>query len=141
MRVSIALPPSSARALSKPNRELAPPASTYPARADVGLILFPFVLVMSHQSRFTFFVVRFPARPANAQFAQFFLQALAMQTDGNRGARDIPAMRDQLLGDPGDFEFAFGFAKIAFAHSGIAIPRAFFARARPAAVPFPAPTL
>ena len=45
------------------------------------------------------------ARTSNPEFAQFFLQTLAMQADRRRGARYVPAMTHKLLRQIRDLEF------------------------------------
>src|ERR1700674_2806880 len=51
MRAIIGIPPTSASALSRPKRELAPPAIMYPV-TFAGIVLFA-SLVTNHQSRVT----------------------------------------------------------------------------------------
>src|SRR5258707_14041641 len=91
--------------------------------------------VTAHPSQVTL-VIRFPARAANAQFAQFFLQTLAMEADGCGGTGNVPAVRSQFFGDPSNFKFAFGFPKIAVAHSSIFANGVLFGRERLSACDF-----
>jgi len=83
-RASKGCPASCAIALSLPNRELAPPASTCPAHDPA---------VTDHPSRIRLFY-RLASRPPNPQLSQFLLQALSVQTDRRRGTRNIPSMAD-----------------------------------------------
>src|SRR5215813_825652 len=78
----------------------------------------------------------FAPRPPDAQFAQFFLQALPVQTNCRCCARNIPAMACQLFGNPSDFKFALRFAEVALVHSGIHMPVRFSLRDRPASCDF-----
>src|SRR6476646_9760060 len=111
-------------ALSCPKRELAPPANTKPAQ-------FP-ALVTRQRSRFALFR-RLASRPSNAQLAQFFLQALAVQPDRRRGSGNIPSMAHQLFSQAGHFKLVLGFSEVFFAQSGIDTVRRRFVRDRLAA--------
>src|SRR5882724_1743716 len=59
----------------------------------------------------------FPARPANPQFAQFFLQALPVQPDGRRSSRYVPAMLRQLFRQVRYLKLPLRLPEIAFANS------------------------
>src|SRR5262249_49423441 len=119
-RASKAFPANGASALSLPNRELAPPASTNPAHVTA--------LFTDHPSRISLFHSLAP-RPPNPQLAQFFLQALTVQANRRSGARNIPSVGHELFGQIGDFELVLGLAKILFAQSSVrAVPRRFVAQ-------------
>src|ERR1700743_748182 len=112
-------PSNSTSALSRPNRRLAPPASTNPSTRAA-----PLLPVTSHQSQVTlqnpprtlFRVLhRLAARPPNPALAQFFLQALPMQADRRRCTRHIPSMARKLLRQVRDLELVLRFTKIVLA--------------------------
>src|ERR1700722_7754513 len=70
-------PSNSTSALSRPNRRLAPPARTNPRTFMVG------ITNLESQQRLTnsrLFFDGLASRPTNAEFPQFLLQTLAMQT-------------------------------------------------------------
>src|SRR5207248_315461 len=78
---------------------------------------------LPHESQVTgynsLFFQRLPSWPSNPQLPQLFLQALAVQPNGRRGSRNIPAMLRQLLGQIGDLKLPLGFAEIRLSHSVI----------------------
>src|ERR1700676_5354023 len=103
MRDTMGFSSSSTSALSCPKRALAPPASTYPNTC------FDFVFTLNATLILRYFLAKKPETkiqllsvdwltpwPPDPELPQFFLQALTVQTDRCRGARDIPAMIGQL---------------------------------------------
>src|SRR5712692_5731991 len=125
MRAIIGIPPISTSALSRPNRVLPPPASTYAATfLEVVVVASRFT---SHQS---LLFQRFSARPPDAQLAQFLLQTLPVQPDRCRGARDVPTVLHQLPRQISHFKLPFGLAKIPFAKSVVILVAAMFDRNR-----------
>src|SRR5579864_6132814 len=148
IRSTIALPSISASALSRPNRVLPPPASTYPdtprRRFSVNSVLIvlgfpraaiPSILFLYRQLKTNnqlLFFNRLAPWPPDSQLPQFLLQALPVQTDGRRGARDVPAMIRQLLGQVRHLKLALGLAKIFFAQA-VVVPACRLQRNRLAA--------
>src|SRR5215469_18978801 len=100
MRASMVSPFNSARALSKPNRVLAPPAITYPFTMNLPIVEISLLIFE-----------RFAPRPSDTQLAQLFLQALSMETDRCRRARNIPTMLGQPLQQICHFEFPLASRK------------------------------
>src|SRR3984957_11433405 len=109
-------PSNSTSALSRPNRRLAPPARTNPRTSGLAVTM-PTLWQRAEDSRF--FLNRLTTRPSDSEFAQFFLQALAVQTDRRRGARHVPAMTGELFRQVRDLEFVLRLAKIIFAESDV----------------------
>src|SRR5580698_1993953 len=118
-------PSNSTTALSRPNRRLAPPASTNPATSPA-----PVLQVTSHQSPVTSHHAapsqtllpifhRLTPWPANPKFAQFFLQALSVQPDRRRRARHIPAVAHELLRQIRHLKLVLRLAKVVFAETHV----------------------
>src|SRR5215472_10732927 len=136
IRASMVSPFNSARALSKPNRVLAPPAITYPFTMNSPMVeirsasqIGPTRFANNQKLRNQLLLFqRFAPRPSDPQLAQLFLQALSMETDRCRRARNIPTMRGQLLQQIGHFELPLGFAKVPLAHSVIRLVPVVFQR-------------
>src|SRR6516225_546334 len=131
IRASMVSPLNSARALSKPNRVLAPPAITYPFMSTLPIVKIPAQNLFANNQKTTdelLIFQRFASRPSNPQFPQLLLQTLPVQPNCRRCARNIPAMRGQLLHQICHFEFPLGFAKIPLAHSVIRLVAVVFQR-------------
>src|SRR5216684_1730066 len=87
IRKSIGAPPISTSALSRPKRVLPPPANTYP---DTSFVSVPSPPTLRLCLILLFFFNRLSPRTPNSQLAQFLLQALPVQSNRGRGARNIP---------------------------------------------------
>src|SRR6266852_599042 len=117
IRKSIGAPPISTSALSRPKRVLPPPANTYP---DTSFVSVPSPPTLRLCLILLFFFNRLSPRTPNSNFPQFFLQALAMQTDRRRGSRNIPPMIPELLRQIRHLELALGLSKVPLAQPIVA---------------------
>src|SRR5437868_6756610 len=90
IRASMASPFNSARALSKPNRVLAPPAITYPFIVTLPIVRIPrqtlFADSKSTTTDYLLIFQRFAPGPSNPQFPQLLLQTLPVQPNRRRCA-------------------------------------------------------
>src|SRR5579871_1056074 len=98
-------------ALSRPKRRLAPPARTNPRTWVVALTEYE----LQRFAASGFFFDRLATRPANSEFAQFFLEALAMEANRRRSPRHVPSVTCELLRQIRHLEFVLRLAKIVFA--------------------------
>src|SRR5712664_193939 len=117
IRKSIGAPPISTSALSRPKRVLPPPANTYP---DTSFVSVPSPPTLRLCLILLFFFNRLSPRTPNSQLAQFLLQALPVQSNRGRGARNIPPMIRKLLRQIRHLELALGLSKVPLAQPIVA---------------------